>query len=86
MSAHNGEPQETLLKIMNMTLYMHTFASKPRGGTSTSSMQTTGCEHISDWFIKIIGKFPRIASEVLEFYIKVIITNPEKGVSSFSQS
>ncbi|XP_055837602.1 uncharacterized protein LOC129906003 [Episyrphus balteatus] len=81
VSAHNGDPKETLLKIMNMTLFLHVYNSKPKGGSAStsSSMETNGCEHISDWFIKIIGKFPRIVSEVLEFYIQCVITNPEKG-------
>ncbi|XP_055920724.1 condensin-2 complex subunit D3 [Eupeodes corollae] len=81
VSAHNGDPKETLLKIMNMTLFLHAYNSKPKGGSASTSsnVQTDGCEHISDWFIKIIGKFPRIVSEVLEFYIQCVITNPEKG-------
>lgn len=38
-------------------------------------------EHISDWFVKLLDKYPDILSRVLENYIDCVITNPIREVS-----
>ncbi|XP_017476696.1 PREDICTED: uncharacterized protein LOC108366748 [Rhagoletis zephyria] len=77
VNAHNGEPEETLMKLMNMTVFVHTYAPKPK--SSYGSSISGDCEHISDWFIKCISKYPRILVKVLSFYIECIVTNPIKS-------
>uniref|UniRef100_A0A1I8N774 Uncharacterized protein n=1 Tax=Musca domestica TaxID=7370 RepID=A0A1I8N774_MUSDO len=76
INAHNGDPEQTLLKLMNLTVFLHTYSSKPKSNQTTSSNINSDCEHISDWFIKCISKYPRLLVKVLKFYIECIITNP----------
>nr|XP_014103262.1 uncharacterized protein LOC106627609 isoform X1 [Bactrocera oleae] len=77
VNAHNGEPEDTLKKLMNMTVFLHTYPPKPK---STSGTVISGdCEHISDWFIKCISKYPRLLVKVLNFYIECMVTNPVKS-------
>ncbi|XP_067624836.1 uncharacterized protein Cap-D3 [Eurosta solidaginis] len=77
VNAHNGEPEDTLMKLMNMTVFLHTYPPKPKSTSSTTV--NSDCEHISDWFIKCISKYPRILVKVLSFYIECMITNPIKS-------
>lgn len=77
INAHNGDPEETLMKLMNMTVFLHTYPAKPKSLQSTNV--NTDCEHISDWFIKSISKYPRLLTQVLKFYIECVITNPVKN-------
>lgn len=74
--AHNGDPEQTLMKLMNMTVFLHTYPSKPKSNSHTNI--NSDCEHISDWFIKSISKYPRLLVKVLSFYIECIVTNPPK--------
>ncbi|XP_061386996.1 uncharacterized protein LOC133321941 [Musca vetustissima] len=76
INAHNGDPEQTLLKLMNLTVFLHTYSSKPKSNQSTANNINSDCEHISDWFIKSISKYPRLLVKVLKFYIECIITNP----------
>ncbi|XP_053957875.1 uncharacterized protein LOC128863016 [Anastrepha ludens] len=77
INAHNGEPEETLMKLMNMTVFLHVYPPRPK---SNSSIAVSGdCEHISDWFIKCISKYPRLLVKVLSFYIECMVTNPIKS-------
>ncbi|XP_054082584.1 uncharacterized protein LOC105219195 isoform X2 [Zeugodacus cucurbitae] len=65
------------MKLMNMTVFLHTYPPKPK---STSGTVISGdCEHISDWFIKCISKYPRLLVKVLNFYIECMVTNPIKS-------
>ncbi|XP_073826678.1 chromosome associated protein D3 isoform X2 [Musca autumnalis] len=79
INAHNGDPEQTLLKLMNLTVFLHTYPSKPKSNQSTANNINTDCEHISDWFIKSISKYPRLLVKVLKFYIECIITNPVRN-------
>ncbi|CAD7000098.1 unnamed protein product [Ceratitis capitata] len=80
INAHNGEPEETLMKLMNMTVFLHTYAPKPK--SNYGSFSSNDCEHISDWFIKCISKYPRLLVKVLSFYIECLVTNPIKSWKS----
>lgn len=79
INAHNGEPEQTLLKLMNMTVFLHTYPSRPKSQNGNCNTADNECEHISDWFIKCIGKYPRLLVKVLNFYIECIVTNPVKS-------
>ncbi|XP_046801145.1 uncharacterized protein LOC111681677 [Lucilia cuprina] len=74
INAHNGDPEQTLMKLMNMTVFLHTYPAKPKSNNQTNI--NSDCEHISDWFIKSISKYPRLLVKVLKFYIECIVTNP----------
>uniref|UniRef100_A0A1I8PIM8 Uncharacterized protein n=2 Tax=Stomoxys calcitrans TaxID=35570 RepID=A0A1I8PIM8_STOCA len=76
INAHNGDPEQTLLKLMNLTVFLHTYPQKPKSNQSTANNIASECEHISDWFIKSISKYPRLLVKVLKFYIECIVTNP----------
>ncbi|XP_065355680.1 condensin-2 complex subunit D3-L [Calliphora vicina] len=76
INAHNGEPEQTLMKLMNMTVFLHTYPAKPKSNNQTNI--NSDCEHISDWFIKSISKYPRLLVKVLKFYIECIVTNPHR--------
>ena len=80
INAHNGDPEETLMKLMNMTVCLHTHNTKPKSAPGMSTSINNDCEHISDWFIKSIGKYPRLLVKVLSFYIECMVTNPIKTV------
>uniref|UniRef100_A0A1B0ANX6 Condensin complex subunit 1 C-terminal domain-containing protein n=1 Tax=Glossina palpalis gambiensis TaxID=67801 RepID=A0A1B0ANX6_9MUSC len=79
INAHNGEPEQTLLKLMNMTVFLHTYPSRPKSQNGNCNTADNECEHISDWFIKCIGKYARLLVKVLNFYIECIVTNPVKS-------
>ncbi|EDW03827.1 uncharacterized protein LOC6562734 [Drosophila grimshawi] len=68
----NGDVHETLTLFMNQTLCMHICPENTKG------MGPKSGEHISDWFIKLLEKYPDIMASVLERYIECIITNPIK--------
>lgn len=74
INAHNGDPEQTLMKLMNMTVFLHTYPSKPKANQQVNI--NSDCEHISDWFIKSISKYPRLLVKVLKFYIECMVTNP----------
>lgn len=76
INAHNGDPEQTLVKLMNMTVFLHTYPSKPKSNSQTNI--NSDCEHISDWFVKSISKYPRLLVKVLKFYIECIVTNPPR--------
>lgn len=65
------------MKLMNMTVFLHTYPPKPKSTTGT--VISGDCEHISDWFIKCISKYPRLLVKVLNFYIECMVTNPLKS-------
>lgn len=73
--AQNGDVYETLMHIMTETFYMHIYPENTKGSGPKNG------EHISDWFIKLLDKYPDIVSRVLENYIECLITNPIKEVS-----
>lgn len=80
INAHNGDPEQTLMKLMNLTVFLHTYPAKPKSSQSTANNNINAdCEHISDWFIKSISKYPRLLVKVLKFYIACIVTNPVKN-------
>ncbi|KAH8411966.1 hypothetical protein KR222_004317 [Zaprionus bogoriensis] len=64
----NGDVYQTLMLLMNQTFAMHIYMERGNGPQSG--------EHISDWFIKLLEKYPNILTRVLEFYIRCVITNP----------
>lgn len=65
---------------MNMTAFLHSYTAKPKPlGFNLPSNVSNQCEHISDWFIKCVTKYPRIIIDVLNTYIECIITNPIRG-------
>ncbi|XP_030240666.1 uncharacterized protein LOC115562755 [Drosophila navojoa] len=70
--AQNGDVYETLMHIMSETFYMHIYPENTKGSGPKNG------EHISDWFIKLLDKYPDIVSKVLENYIECVITNPIK--------
>lgn len=80
-SAHNGDPEDILMKIMRITYCLHGFPPLPKPNDNFSIDSKQFCQHISDWFVTITSKYPRPATKVLQHYIKCIITNPEKNVS-----
>ncbi|XP_064539536.1 uncharacterized protein Cap-D3 isoform X1 [Drosophila montana] len=66
----NGDVHETLMHIMGQTFSMHIYPENSKGSGPKSG------EHISDWFIKLLDKYPGIISGVLALYIECVITNP----------
>ncbi|KAH8285819.1 hypothetical protein KR018_009497 [Drosophila ironensis] len=80
---HNGDVYETLLLIMRQTYPMHIYTDSPQNigqGRRGGAMQSG--EHICDWFIQLIGKYPDILTRVLHFYIECVISNPIKSWKS----
>ncbi|KAH8410221.1 hypothetical protein KR009_009173 [Drosophila setifemur] len=77
---HNGDVYETLHLIMRQTFPMHIYTDSPHSigvGRRGGAMQSG--EHISDWFIQLIQKYPDILSRILQFYIECVVTNPIKA-------
>lgn len=68
----NGDVYRTLMLLMNQTYAMHIYMDRGNGPHNG--------EHISDWFIKLLEKYPDVLARVLEFYIRCVITNPVKEV------
>ncbi|XP_055376389.1 condensin-2 complex subunit D3 [Condylostylus longicornis] len=77
INAHNGDPEATLKKIMKMSYALHTHPPliKRHQQFSTAS---NFIEHISDWFVASISKYPRVLTNVLKYFVEAIITNPEE--------
>lgn len=74
----NGDVYKTLMLLMNQTYAMHIYLERGNGPQRG--------EHISDWFIKLLEKYPDILARVLEYYIRCVITNPVKDVSLFKNT
>lgn len=72
---HNGDVYETVKFIMAQTFHMHSFPESAKAGGPQIG------DHISDWFIKLLEKYPDIISNVLATYIESVITNPIREVS-----
>jgi len=53
---------------------MHSFPENARAGGSQM-------HHISDWFIKLLEKYPDVIAKVLAIYIETVIANPVREVS-----
>lgn len=87
INVHNGNPADTITKIMNMTAFLHAYPAKPRSTEfrMPSTANCDYCEHISDWFVKCVTKYPRIMIDVLTNYIESIISNPVRGWNLESQ-
>ncbi|KAH8357316.1 hypothetical protein KR200_000648 [Drosophila serrata] len=80
---HNGDVYETLQLIMRQTFPMHIFIDSPQSisvGRRGGAMQSG--EHISDWFIQLIEKYPEILTRILHFYIECVVSNPIKAWKS----
>jgi len=61
---------------------MHVYTDSPHSigaGRRGGAMQSG--EHISDWFIQLIDKYPDILIRILHFYIECVVSNPVKAVS-----
>ncbi|KAH8262985.1 hypothetical protein KR044_002800 [Drosophila immigrans] len=69
---HNGDVLETLMLIMSQSFHMHSIPENAKPGGA--QLQSIG--HISDWFIKLLEKYPDIIAKVLGKYIECVITNP----------
>ncbi|XP_001357477.2 uncharacterized protein Cap-D3 [Drosophila pseudoobscura] len=77
---HNGDVYDTLHLIMRQSFPMHIFTDSPQNigsGRRAGPMQTG--EHISDWFIQLIDKYPDILAQILHVYIKCVVSNPLKA-------
>ncbi|KAH8334321.1 hypothetical protein KR059_008824 [Drosophila kikkawai] len=77
---HNGDVYETLTLIMRQTFPMHVYTDSPKSvgaGRRGGAMQSG--EHISDWFIQLIEKYPEILTRILHFYIECVVSNPIKA-------
>ncbi|KAL7741177.1 hypothetical protein ACLKA6_018201 [Drosophila palustris] len=55
---------------MAQTFHMHSFPENSKSGGPQIG------DHISDWFIKLLEKYPDVVSNVLATYIESVITNP----------
>ncbi|XP_016963572.1 uncharacterized protein LOC108033648 [Drosophila biarmipes] len=80
---HNGDVYETLHLIMRQTFPMHVYTDSPHSvgaGRRGGAMQSG--EHISDWFIQLIDKYPDILIRILHFYIECVVSNPIKAWKS----
>ncbi|EDW88923.1 uncharacterized protein LOC6528145 isoform X1 [Drosophila yakuba] len=80
---HNGDVYETLHLIMRQTFPMHVYTDSPQivgAGRRIGTMQHG--EHISDWFIQLIDKYPDIVIRILHFYIECVVSNPIKAWKS----
>ncbi|KAH8246480.1 hypothetical protein KR038_002002 [Drosophila bunnanda] len=80
---HNGDVYETLHLIMRQTFPMHIFTDSPQSiGAGRRGGAIQSGEHISDWFIQLIEKYPEILTRILHFYIECVVSNPIKAVRS----
>lgn len=79
INTHNGNIKDTLSKIMNMTAFLHSYTAKPKSIGFSVPSSYSACEHISDWFIGCVTKYPRVMVDVLSTYIECIVTNPVRG-------
>ncbi|KAH8324438.1 hypothetical protein KR074_007186 [Drosophila pseudoananassae] len=80
---HNGDVYDTLHLIMRQTFPMHIYTDSPHNtgaGRRGGAMQTG--EHISDWFIQLIEKYPDILTRILHFYIECVVSNPIRAWKS----
>ncbi|XP_052854464.1 uncharacterized protein LOC128263452 [Drosophila gunungcola] len=74
---HNGDVYETLHLIMRQTFPMHVYTDSPHSiGAGRRGEAMKNGEHISDWFIQLIDKYPDILIRILHFYIECVVTNP----------
>ncbi|XP_043063903.1 uncharacterized protein LOC108089846 isoform X2 [Drosophila ficusphila] len=79
---HNGDVYETLHLIMRQTFPMHVYTDSPHSiGAGRRGPMQNG-EHISDWFIQLMDRYPDILIRILHFYIECVVSNPIKAWKS----
>ncbi|XP_034666206.1 uncharacterized protein LOC117900095 [Drosophila subobscura] len=77
---HNGEVYDTLHLLMQRSFPMHIFTDSPQNiGSGRRGGQMQSGEHISEWFIQLIEKYPDILAQILHLYIKCVVSNPLKA-------
>ncbi|EDW54375.1 uncharacterized protein LOC6613488 [Drosophila sechellia] len=75
---HNGDVYKTLHLIMRQTFPMHVYTDSPQMIAAGRRGAMQSGEHISDWFIQLIDKYPDIVNRILRFYIECVVSNPIK--------
>ncbi|XP_022224508.2 uncharacterized protein LOC111075497 [Drosophila obscura] len=77
---HNGDVYDTLHLLMRQSFPMHIFTDSPQNiGSGRRGGHMQSGEHISDWFIQLIEKYPDILAQILHVYIKCVVSNPLKA-------
>jgi len=61
---------------------MHVYTDSPQMIAYGRRGAMQSGEHISDWFIQLIDKYPDIVNRILHFYIECVVSNPIKAVST----